>query len=155
MQTKVDILRGEKEWQATDCRALHNDLFAEYVHLNDDNLKELIYTAKVLRARQGGSPVPVRDERPAGAELGPGTTWTPDKPPAAFDGSTGIRPLGDSRANSMTVIEAIVETLDFDCLIDVSRVLKVPCDFGFWQDDEWPDKEDQLRVAVAEAMEKL
>ncbi len=89
------ILKGEKKRRETDWEDLYHQLWDERKHLNGDNLKELIYQARVLRARQGGLPVPERDEQPVMGAIGPCTTRTPDKPPAGYDGSTGIRPLGD------------------------------------------------------------
>ncbi len=153
------ILKGNKKRLDTDWDDLRHQLWDERRHLNSDNLKELIYQAKVLRARQGGLPVPVRDEQPVmgaigpcapdkppagphaehnrfcteatpcgeckaildkpdtSAELGPCESWTSDKPPAApdegfkelfahlchhnplaaYDGSTGKRPLGGGK----------------------------------------------------------
>lgn len=167
MQTKVDII---------------NALYDEAAHLNNDSLDELVYQAKVLRARQGGLPVPVRDlpfTPQNGKWFGRGCQhqcckWEglvqPDEesfPELIFcnhpeneddcEGNcTAMKcPRWPIDYASMTIIEAIVETLDFDRLIAVARVLKVPCNFGFWQDDEWHDKENDLRVAVAEAMERI
>lgn len=45
-----------------------------------------------------------------------------------------------------------VSMLSFENLIEVADVLKVPHDKDQWLDDEYPDKEDALRVAVAEAL---
>ncbi len=138
------ILKGEKKRQDTDYSSSLDKVYAEAKHLNDDNLKELAYQAKVLRARQGGLPVPVRDERPIEAPLGPCTTWTPDKPPAGYDGSSGKRPLE----------QCSVDDIPFLTLAKWADSLGVSHNESQWLDDEWPDKEDELRVAVAEAMEK-
>ncbi len=43
----------------------------------------------------------------------------------------------------------------FDSLIKWAIELNVPERHAEWLDDEWQDKEDALRVAVAEAMEKV
>ncbi len=45
-----------------------------------------------------------------------------------------------------------VSMLSFENLIEVADVLKVPHDEDQWLDDDYPDKEDALRVAVAEAL---
>ncbi len=50
---------------------------------------------------------------------------------------------------------AFVECLDFDTLIVWADILNVPHDENYWTDDDMPDKEDDLRVAVAEAMSKV
>ncbi len=92
------ILKGDKKRRDTDYGALHEDLHNEAKHLKADLLQELIYQAKVLRARQGGLPVPVRDKRPKEAELGPCTALMPDEPPAGFDGTQkNPMPLGDGK----------------------------------------------------------
>lgn len=49
----------------------------------------------------------------------------------------------------------IVEGLCFETLIRCADLLEVTHNYEQWLDDEWPDKEDELRVKVAEAMEKL
>ncbi len=53
------------------------------------------------------------------------------------------------------LIEQFVEDLDFDMLIDWADILNVEHDEKNWLDDEWPDKENELRVAVAEAMRNI
>ncbi len=52
-------------------------------------------------------------------------------------------------------IEGFVDCFGFDTLVVWADILKVPHDEGRWIDDNWFEKEDDLRVAVAEAMEKL
>ncbi len=47
-----------------------------------------------------------------------------------------------------------VSMLSFENLIEVADVLKVPHDEESWLDDDYPDKEDALRMAVAEALSK-
>jgi hypothetical protein len=47
---------------------------------------------------------------------------------------------------------ADTETMDFTSLIKWANHFKVPHDEIHWPD---PDREDELRVAVAEAMERL
>ncbi len=48
-----------------------------------------------------------------------------------------------------------IDTINFAGLIKMADKLDVPHYEGRWLDDEWPDKLDELRVAVAEAMEKV
>ena len=48
-----------------------------------------------------------------------------------------------------------VEDLEFDTLLVWADILKVSPDENQWLDDDWPDREDDLRVAVAEAMGKV
>ncbi len=48
-----------------------------------------------------------------------------------------------------------VELMGFRALVNWADKLGVSHDEGHWLDDEWPDKEDELRVAVAEAMGKV
>ena len=45
-----------------------------------------------------------------------------------------------------------VSMLSFENLIEVADVLKVPHDEDHGTDDDYPDKEDALRMAVAEAL---
>ncbi len=49
----------------------------------------------------------------------------------------------------------LVEDMEFDVLIAWADILKVPHDENQWLDDEYPDKTDELRVAVADAMGKV
>lgn len=53
------------------------------------------------------------------------------------------------------LIDNFVEELDFDILIAWADILKVRHDEDVWLDDVWPDKEDQLRVEVGDAMAKV
>ncbi len=48
-----------------------------------------------------------------------------------------------------------VEKLDFDTLVVWAKLLEVECDVDMWLDDDYPDKDDELRVNVAEAMMKI
>ncbi len=48
-----------------------------------------------------------------------------------------------------------MEAMDFPTLIKVANKLNVPHNVERWIDDDYPDKEDELRVAVAESMEKV
>lgn len=50
---------------------------------------------------------------------------------------------------------AFVDSMSLDTMITWAAILSVPHDKHSWLDDEWPDKEDDLRVAVAEAMLKV
>lgn len=49
----------------------------------------------------------------------------------------------------------LVEDMEFDVLIAWADILKVPHDEHTWMDDDWTYFENDLRVAVAEAMEKV
>ncbi len=49
----------------------------------------------------------------------------------------------------------LVEDMEFDVLIAWADILDVPHDENYWTDDDMPDKTDDLRVAVAGAMEKV
>jgi len=48
-----------------------------------------------------------------------------------------------------------VDAMDVDTVITWAAILSVPHDKYSWVDDEWPDKTDELRVAVTEAMLKV
>ncbi|KKM86007.1 hypothetical protein LCGC14_1283390 [marine sediment metagenome] len=52
-------------------------------------------------------------------------------------------------------IEQFVDELDFDMLIILARGLGLPFDHTQWTDDQWPDKEDELRVALAERLQEV
>lgn len=142
MQTKVDIIN------ALDT-------------LDPEQLNKVaIYITDIRRASwaveyHGDAPEStIIDEPDTSAELGPCATWTPDKPPAAFDGTqtTPIplkQPVGDVAATKW------VAGLNFRQLCSAADRYNVPYSKVGWSDDEWPGKEDELRVAVTEAMEKI
>ena len=48
-----------------------------------------------------------------------------------------------------------VEELEFDTLLIWADIFCVDHDEKQWLDDMWPDKESELRTAVAEAMAEL
>lgn len=50
------------------------------------------------------------------------------------------------------LVEQFVGDLDFEVLIIWADVLKVDHDEDSWLDDEYPDRENELRVGVAEAL---
>ena len=50
------------------------------------------------------------------------------------------------------LIDQFIEDLDFDVLIIWADTLEVEHDEELWLDDMWPDKENELRVAVGEAL---
>jgi len=54
-----------------------------------------------------------------------------------------------------TLITQFVGDLNFEVLIIWADILKVPHNESQWLDDDFPDKTDELRVAVAEAMGKM
>ena len=59
-------------------------------------------------------------------------------------------------AMTMTdLIEQFVEDLEFDVLLGWADLFKVEHNEKHWLDDEWPDKEDELRVEVADSMGKI
>jgi hypothetical protein len=57
--------------------------------------------------------------------------------------------------NMADIIDQFTEDLTFDALIIWADILKVEHDEGMWLDDEWPDRESELRTKVAEAMERV
>lgn len=50
------------------------------------------------------------------------------------------------------LIEQFVEDLEFDVLVIWADILKVGHDEELWLDDIWPEKENELRTEVAQAM---
>ena len=50
--------------------------------------------------------------------------------------------------------DEFVSLLDFDSLLIWAEALGVPPDLDFWLDDEYPDKEAELRVEVEDVLEK-
>lgn len=50
------------------------------------------------------------------------------------------------------LIGEFVENLDFLSLLNWAGILKIEPDEQTWLDDDWPDREDKLKVLVAEAM---
>ncbi len=53
--------------------------------------------------------------------------------------------------NTAVEIEQLVEDMPFDTLILWADLLGVEHNEKQWFDDEWPDKENELRVAVVKA----
>ena len=49
-------------------------------------------------------------------------------------------------------IENFVEKLSLYKLTMMASILDIRAEIDLWHDDEWRDKEDALRVEVAEAM---
>ena len=70
-----------------------------------------------------------------------------DRQAEGFDGKLASpMPLGGTN---------YIDGLTFRQLCSVADRYSVPHNEDQWLDDEFPDKEDDLRVAVAEAMEKV
>ncbi len=74
------------------------------------------------------------------------------KPPSAPDGQAGGF---QGTEKNPTPLKTDIDTVNFAGLIKLADKLGVRHDEDLWLDDEWPDKEDELRVAVAEAMERV
>ena len=53
------------------------------------------------------------------------------------------------------LILQLVEGMDFDTVMDWADIFKIPHLVDQWHDDNWCETEDELRVAVAEAMGKV
>ena len=51
--------------------------------------------------------------------------------------------------------QQLVEDMEFHVLIAWADILNVPHDENYWNGDDMPDKTDDLRVVVAEAMDKV
>ena len=51
-----------------------------------------------------------------------------------------------------SVMEQCVEALDFTQVCEFTEVLGIENDSDQWLDDEWPDKESELRVKVAKQL---
>ncbi len=49
-------------------------------------------------------------------------------------------------------IDRVVEGLDFAVLVGWADIYSVKHNENSWFDDEWPDKEDELRVELAKTM---
>lgn len=52
-------------------------------------------------------------------------------------------------------IDHLVDRLSFDHLRKWADRFDVAYDHSQWLDDEWPDKEDELRTDLADAMKEL
>jgi len=167
------IAKGQQRLNSTDYDAKIAVIAKDMEKLNGNQLDVIAAFVLAMRRRSWGlSASPPVDEQPEPEQLGPCTSWTPDKPVEGFDGTetnpmpldspfpenqhstyANDEPLGD---NEMTHYpEQFVESLPFSTLLIWADIVKVPHDEDQWIDDEWPDKEDELRVAVAEAMGKV
>lgn len=51
-----------------------------------------------------------------------------------------------------SITEQFVEELDFKQVCEFTEVLGIENDSDQWLDDEWPDKESELRVKVAKQL---
>ena len=151
---RADLARhmavGHARMQNTDYDAKIAIIAKDMENLTGNQLDVIAAFVTAMRRRSWGlsdeAPVPDRDKS---AELGPCTSWTPDGPaeapeqaPASFNG----------RAHNPLPLGQDVELMGFRALVNWADKLGVPHDEDQWLDDEWPDKENELRVAVAEAM---
>jgi len=50
------------------------------------------------------------------------------------------------------LIEQFVDDLKFDVLIGWCGIFNIPTNVDQWADDEWVDKESELRIQVAAAI---
>ena len=130
------MAEGQKRVHDNDYEPLIADINDEIKHLTLDTLTELYKHVKFLRKRS----------QPLPAEITDGQT-------GAFDG-TQANPVSFKNNIVSDICLMLVEDMAFDTLLTWAETLAVPHDVRFWLDDEWPDKEDALRVAVAEAMER-
>ncbi len=70
--------------------------------------------------------------------------------------------IGDNYYNSVCFekikskpnIEQFVDELSFDLLVILGKALGLPFDHTQWLDDEFPDREGELRVALVERLEE-
>lgn len=51
-------------------------------------------------------------------------------------------------------VDQVFDSMNFETLIGWANILNVTHDEDTWLDDEWPDKEGELRVQIAAAMIK-
>ena len=51
--------------------------------------------------------------------------------------------------------EQFVEDLEFDVLIGWADIFNIDHDYKSWLDDDYPEKESELRGQVADAMNKV
>ena len=131
------IAKGEKRRRNTDYDEIEARILKKLKKLPTYDLDWVECTINHLIARTQQPPEPPRmDERDKSAELGPCTTWGPGSNPMPLN------------------ITKYIDALTFDQLLVVADRYGVHHNECRWLDDEWPDKEDKLRVAVAEAMEK-
>jgi len=53
------------------------------------------------------------------------------------------------------LIDRYIEDLVFDKLIKLADIFCVPHDEKFWMDDEWIDRENELRDTVGDAFKEI
>lgn len=53
------------------------------------------------------------------------------------------------------LIDQFVEDLEFDVLVCWADTLGIEHDEKQWLDDDWPDKDSELRTSVGDAMRKV
>jgi hypothetical protein len=57
--------------------------------------------------------------------------------------------------NMDDLISQFTEDLTFDALLVWADILKIEHNHEQWLDDDYPEKESELRTAMAEAMERV
>ncbi len=157
------ILKGNKRQREYDYTDIEDRLRLKLDGLKDrlkdltgPELEELecdldacLRVAKLFTARKQ----PTDDESPAPTVSGHARRTAPHE---GFKGTeTTPIPLGGSETGSATILEIIVETMEFKSLIAIADILGISHNYGEWLDDDWHDKENDLRVAVTEAMERI
>ena len=95
-------------------------------------------------------------EQPVPTELGHARRTAPHGQATGFNhlcdkDKTNPLPLGGKDVAATNWVDG----LTFRQLCSAANRYNVPHDEGDWFDDEFPDKEDELRVAVADAMGKV
>ena len=117
-----------------------------------------VYDHRLLRCDKLATEAPdspTMPDRDKSAELGPCTSWGPDGPPAGFAGKE-ITPMPLKQPIPVKVAAINwVDGLTFRQLCSAADRYNIPHDEDQWPDDEYPDKTDELRVAVADAMGKV
>ncbi len=66
----------------------------------------------------------------------------------------GVDHSNHNRPNPYADPTGYVELLSFDELIKWCISLEIPCNTDRWLDDDFPDKEDGLRVKLIDALER-
>ncbi len=131
-----NIAIGEKRRRDTNYDEIEARILAKLKKLPSYDLDWVECMINHLIARTQHPPEPPRmDERP---EFIPATR----------------EPFKGTEQNPVP-LKTDIDTINFAGLIKMADKLDVPHYEELWLDDDWPDKEDELRVAVAEAMEKV
>ena len=147
------ILKGEHKRREADYEELHETIREEIKHLKADYLKEVITFIRLMRRKQQMIPPDGPDcfgidEQSNFHYAAPKPHSAPDGQPETFSG------LCERDKTTPIPLETDIDTIHFAGLLKLADKLGVPHNEDRWLDDDFPDKEDELRVKLIDKLER-